>query len=137
MKKTTALLLSFLLIFGNVFWNVRPAPADDDQIFGANIQPNVLIAIDTSGSMDDSIPADPYDTAVIFPGTKTAAAVYKRTSPPTLYKNTVAEVPSSSARDALNSVAIGPDGSAAPGITSPRAITSITCRALPPRRSRR
>jgi len=104
MKKTTALLLSFLLIFGNVFWNVRPAPADDDQIFGANIQPNVLIAIDTSGSMADSIPADPYDTAVTFPGTKTAAAVYKRTSPPTLYKNTVAEVPSSSARDALNSV---------------------------------
>jgi hypothetical protein len=104
MKKATALFLSFLLIFGNIFWNVRTGRADDDQIFGANIQPNVLIAFDSSGSMADQISADPYDPAVTWAGTKTAGAVYKRTNPPTLYKNTVAEVPSSTARDALNSV---------------------------------
>ena len=39
-----------------------PSPAavfaDDSDIFGANIQPNVLIMIDDSGSMADAAPSD-------------------------------------------------------------------------------
>ena len=44
-----------------------PALADDSDIFGANIQPNVLILIDNSGSMDDYIDSIPYDEGTTFP----------------------------------------------------------------------
>jgi type IV pilus assembly protein PilY1 len=37
------------------------ALADDSDIFGANIQPNVLIMIDNSGSMADSAPSNSFD----------------------------------------------------------------------------
>ena len=37
--------------------------ADDSDIFGANIQPNVTIIIDSSGSMAVQMPADSYDPA--------------------------------------------------------------------------
>ena len=81
-----------------------PARADDSDIFGANIQPNVLLAFDTSGSMDDEIYADPYDIATTYTGTYVAAKVYKKTSSGySVYKDTIAEVPSASARTALTS----------------------------------
>ena len=50
MKRLTALVLiaTFLSL------QVHPAVfADDSDIFGANIQPNILILLDISGSMDD------------------------------------------------------------------------------------
>ncbi len=53
MKKAIALGLAVSLAFLTVPVNVRLARADDSDIFGANIQPNVLIAIDTSASMND------------------------------------------------------------------------------------
>src|SRR5215471_18684803 len=37
------------------------ALADDSDIFGANIQPNVVIMIDNSGSMNDSAPSNSFD----------------------------------------------------------------------------
>jgi type IV pilus assembly protein PilY1 len=37
------------------------ALADDSDIFGANIQPNVVIMIDNSGSMGDSAPSNTFD----------------------------------------------------------------------------
>jgi len=53
---------------------VHPAVfADDSDIFGANIQPNVVIMIDNSGSMADSAPSNSFDlpppsgTAAYYP----------------------------------------------------------------------
>lgn len=41
---------------------VHPAAfADDSDIFGANIQPNVVIMIDNSGSMADNAPSNSFD----------------------------------------------------------------------------
>jgi type IV pilus assembly protein PilY1 len=40
--------------------------ADDSDIFGANIQPNVLILLDSSGSMDDEITSQPYNAATTY-----------------------------------------------------------------------
>src|SRR5262250_3226118 len=41
---------------------VHPAVlADDSDIFGSNIQPNVVIMIDDSGSMADSAPSNSFD----------------------------------------------------------------------------
>ena len=37
------------------------ALADDSDIFGANIQPNVVIMIDDSGSMADNAPSNAFD----------------------------------------------------------------------------
>jgi type IV pilus assembly protein PilY1 len=51
MKKIIALCLAISLVFPIPF----PVFADDSDIFGSNIEPNVLIVLDTSGSMDDSI----------------------------------------------------------------------------------
>ncbi len=66
MKKAIALGLAVSLAFLNVPVNVRLARADDSDIFGANIQPNVLIAIDTSASMNDQIPSAPYDPKTLI-----------------------------------------------------------------------
>ncbi len=115
MRKTIALILLVSLI-------VFPIPAvrsDDSDIFiGANIEPNVMILIDSSQSMSDSITSNPYDPATTYAvvnkcGSQRNSAcvstvVYRRVSTNpntyTLYKNTVADVPSSSARTALNTV---------------------------------
>jgi type IV pilus assembly protein PilY1 len=51
-KKLLAAVQIVCLIFLNC-WNFRFARADDSDIFGNNITPNVLIALDTSGSMND------------------------------------------------------------------------------------
>lgn len=89
MKKLFVLILCLMLLPLNVplVW------ADDSDIFGANIQPNVMLFIDTSGSMDDSILADPYDSAATYTGTYTPTVVYKYQSKQySLYKTTVNEV---------------------------------------------
>lgn len=57
------------------------APADDTAIYGAatiNIQPNVLIIFDTSGSMSTKdVPGEYYDPATVYTGTYTSNAVYR------------------------------------------------------------
>jgi type IV pilus assembly protein PilY1 len=115
MKKLTALVLiaTFLVL------QVHPAAfADDSDIFGANIQPNILILLDSSGSMDDYIPSQIYTASTTYPvlnrcGTsKTSpcdsAKVYKSgfNNTYTVYKNDVASVPNppAAAQAALNSV---------------------------------
>src|SRR5512137_1720704 len=103
MKRLCALLLCLALLP----LNVPLVRADDSDIFGANIEPNILIFIDTSGSMDNTLPADPYDPAItytcIHTPCKTSAAVYKRTSNTYgWYANTIADVTSASARSALS-----------------------------------
>ncbi len=57
-KRLTALVIiaTFLSL------QVHPAVlADDSDIFGSNIQPNVVIMIDNSGSMADSAPSNSFD----------------------------------------------------------------------------
>ena len=57
--------------------------ADDTEIYGAvtnpDLEPNILIIFDSSGSMSTvDVPGDPYDPAVIYPGSYPANAVYQR-----------------------------------------------------------
>ena len=92
------------------------ARADDSDIFGANIQPNVLILLDSSGSMDDSIVSSPYVAATTYTVVNkcgsfknspcTATVVYKSGSSNTYtqYATNIAAVSSSSARNALSTV---------------------------------
>jgi type IV pilus assembly protein PilY1 len=93
-----------------------PARADDSDIFGANIQPNILILLDNSGSMDDVIDSIPYDknttyTVLAVCGSLknqncASPVVYKAVSGGkyTVYANTVNDVSKTSAKNALNSV---------------------------------
>jgi type IV pilus assembly protein PilY1 len=61
-------LMALVLIGAQlVFMLPQRAFADDSDIFGANIQPNVLIIIDNSGSMADDVPSNAYDTATSYP----------------------------------------------------------------------
>jgi type IV pilus assembly protein PilY1 len=93
-----------------------PAFADDSDIFGANIQPNILILLDNSGSMNDVIDSIPYDknttyTVLAICGSLKnqncdSPVVYKAVSGGkyTVYANTVNDVTKTSAKNALNSV---------------------------------
>ena len=99
-------LLALGLVVALIGLPIPPARADDSDIFGAEIQPNVLIAIDNSGSMGDLIYADPYDPGTTYtPATYVATKVYKKVSGVySVYANTIADVVSSaSARTALSS----------------------------------
>lgn len=124
LRKVLAILETILLMF---FWNVpllnlSLARADDTDIFGNNIAPNVMIAIDSSGSMSDSVGSlIPFSvsttyTPVTYKGTTyEAVKVYrKRTSSTSngyscssgspcyvFYANDIASVTSSSARTGL------------------------------------
>src|SRR5438309_2119788 len=114
-------LIAFALIATFLSLQVHPAAfADDSDIFGANIQPNVVIMIDNSGSMADSAPSNsfdapppsgsaPYYTALNICGKNqnqacTSAAVFKggSSSKYTSYANDVPSVNSASAQTALN-----------------------------------
>jgi len=108
-------ILRLFLIVGVVLAQLTPAFADDSDIFGRNVQPNVMILLDSSGSMDEDVPSMPYDNTFTYPtinkcGNPATAAcdpvkVYKLVSGKyTVYANTVALVTSSSARTALNNV---------------------------------
>jgi type IV pilus assembly protein PilY1 len=54
LRKTSAMIQIVCMVFLNV-WNVRIARADDSDIFGNNIAPNVMILLDSSQSMDDEV----------------------------------------------------------------------------------
>jgi type IV pilus assembly protein PilY1 len=116
MKTAIALALTAVLSL----WLLTPAVADDSDIFGANIQPNVMILIDSSQSMSDTVTSIAYDnnlspgypvvnrcginrdqpctTPVVFRQTSSNPNVYR------VYQNTIALVPSSSARAGLTNV---------------------------------
>jgi type IV pilus assembly protein PilY1 len=117
MRTRIALFLSGVL----ALFALSPAQADDTDIFGFNVQPNVLILFDSSGSMNDTITSNPYDPpthytvanrcgpfktdpcTATWQGSNPDGAVYQSGSKQTyrLYKNTIAEVSSSAARNAL------------------------------------
>ena len=127
MKKATALILTLCLVFANL----PSGFADDSDIFGVNIQPNIMIIIDDSGSMADSVPGNLYAPSTTYPavnqcssgggggghhggggggGTSacTSTAVYQQGSGGyggstyTLYANTIASVASATAQTALS-----------------------------------
>ncbi len=116
--KSVKRLSAFLVTAAAVAALVVPPPAlaDDSDIFGANIQPNVLILLDNSGSMAEVINSQPYvssDTYDIINqcgNLKTSPCstpvVYKAVSGGkyTVYAQAVADVNKSAARQALNSV---------------------------------
>ena len=122
-------LIAFALIATFLSLQVHPAAfADDSDIFGANIQPNVVIMIDNSGSMADSAPSNSFDvpppsgTAAYYPvldncdpagkgHSKTiqpcaSVKVYKSgsSSAYTTYANDVASVPDSPPHPAQNAL---------------------------------
>jgi len=106
MKKAIALALAVSLSILNFPLNLQPARADDSDIFGANIQPNVLILLDTSGSMSNLISTWPFEPATTYSGSKVASPnqgkVYKKTSTGySVYKNSISQVPNGTARTAL------------------------------------
>ncbi len=105
MRKVIALIQIFCI----VLWNVPLGKADDSDIFGTNVQPNVMILLDSSGSMDDQVASISYSPSTTYTGSNAAAKVYKKNCFfvfcwYTVYTNTVAEVNSASAQTALNSV---------------------------------
>ncbi len=53
-RKAIAFVQIIFMVFVNV-WNVRIVLADDSDIFGNNIAPNVMILLDSSQSMDDEV----------------------------------------------------------------------------------
>ena len=76
MNRILAMCLCVALILG-------PMPrvaADDTDIFGANIQPNILVFIDSSGSMDDYI--DQAEEAPAEPQRRRGRGEETRTSAP-------------------------------------------------------
>ena len=54
LRKAIAFVQIIFMVFLNV-WNVRIVLADDSDIFGNNIAPNVMILLDSSQSMDDEV----------------------------------------------------------------------------------
>jgi len=115
MKKTIAIIQIITILFWHG-WNLRPLFADDSDIFGTNIAPNVLILFDNSGSMSNTIPASGYSSSTTYntPLTYTTAKVYRKytkkkdckPNPKPCYKvyaNTIDDVTSAAARSALTS----------------------------------
>src|SRR3989304_5116215 len=101
MKKAT----SIFLIFSLLLMSGSPALADDSDIFGKDIEPNVMLLFDTSDSMDKDIPSIPYDVKTSYPGTYAPTKVYQKVSGKyTVYANSIAEVPNQSARDGLTTL---------------------------------
>ncbi|HEX2227900.1 MAG TPA: PilC/PilY family type IV pilus protein [Candidatus Binatia bacterium] len=114
MKKTIAILQVLSILLWNS-WNLKLALADDSDIFGTNIEPNVMILFDSSGSMDEEIFSHPYEAATTYstPAPYTGTKVYRKYTtksdcgslPRPCYKEyaaTISAVSNSSARSALS-----------------------------------
>jgi len=113
MKRLTALvLIAALLVL-----QVPPAVfADDSDIFGANVQPNVMFLLDNSLSMTDNINSQAYAPATTYAVVSTcgsswnsscaSAKVYQSNFWHTYlqYANSISSVSSSDARTALSTV---------------------------------
>ena len=68
-KKSTVKMISAVsLVVSLVLLGLSSARADDSDIFGANIEPNVMLLIDTSSSMKTEIPSSIYDPARSYSG---------------------------------------------------------------------
>lgn len=81
---------------------VSPALADDSDILGVNVVPNVVILFDTSQSMLDPVPSASYNPLTTYTGPYTSTVVYKNASGQnSLFRATVNDVPNAAARSAL------------------------------------
>jgi len=90
------------LVVSLVLLGLSSARADDSDIFGANIEPNVMILIDTSGSMWDTIDSTIYDSQTNYSGGYSTDVVYQRINDDySIYKNSITDVPNSNAQTAL------------------------------------
>jgi type IV pilus assembly protein PilY1 len=111
MRKLISVLVIACLVIPN---SIPVVYADDSDIFGRNVQPNVLILLDSSGSMEDEIVSSTYVPATAYTvqnrcrvGSSnnqpcTAVKVWKYSnSRYTEYAATISAVNSSSARTAL------------------------------------
>ena len=78
LRKAAALFQILCLVFLNV-WNLRFVKADDNDIFTFNVKPNVLLALTSSTSMNDTIFSVPYNSATTYstPLTYASTTVYK------------------------------------------------------------
>ena len=126
MKKIFAWILILFLVLGGHVPRLR---ADDSDIFGANVKPNVMLAMTSSTNMDTEIISEPYNASTTYatPATYTShivappaatAKIYKyvNTTPEcksatpsgkpcyTFYANTKDDVADSGATAALGSV---------------------------------
>jgi type IV pilus assembly protein PilY1 len=105
-RRPIALMQIVLMIFLNI-WNMRIVLADDSDIFGTNIEPNVMIALDSSGSMDDEISTNvAYNPNTTYPvDDYNATRVYrKQGNDYNKYANSISDVGSSAAQTALSTV---------------------------------
>jgi type IV pilus assembly protein PilY1 len=103
-------MLALVLLLA-LIWPPPLARADDSEIFGANVVPNIMLFIDSSGSMDDEIPAQPFVPDPPGPPYPTGspyydpAKVYQKTSSGYgVYTNSIDNVASSTARNSLRTV---------------------------------
>jgi type IV pilus assembly protein PilY1 len=114
MRKALAIVQIISIVLWNT-WSVRLVAADDSDIFGNNVEPNVLILLDTSGSMegaDGTITTQhPYDPAETYSGSRVSTTVYRRTCffgnffcTYNVYASSISDVNSSSAQTALSTV---------------------------------
>ncbi|MDH3445182.1 MAG: VWA domain-containing protein, partial [Deltaproteobacteria bacterium] len=114
MKKTIAILQVLSIIFFNS-WSLKSVLADDSDIFGTNISPNVMILFDSSGSMSGDIFSHPYVASTTYstPLTYTTTKVYQKYTSKSAcgslprpcylqYANTISAVNNSSAQTALS-----------------------------------
>jgi type IV pilus assembly protein PilY1 len=114
MRKTIAILQVLSVLFWNS-WTLKAVLADDSDIFGTNIAPNVMILFDSSGSMNDDIFSFPYvaGTSYTTPAPYTETKVYQKYTsksacgllPRPCYKQyatTISAVNNSSAQTALS-----------------------------------
>ena len=111
-------LIGLIVMVGFLVADPARVRADDSDIFGQAVQPNVLILLDSSGSMADEIPSESYNPATTYTVLNncsigftsgqpcTSAVVYKRYFFFwwTQYTVDIASVSSSTARDALSTV---------------------------------
>jgi type IV pilus assembly protein PilY1 len=104
-------VLALILVPALVCLAPLAARSDDSDIFGANVVPNIMLFIDSSGSMDDTIPAEPYVGLPPGPAYPTGTPYYdpykvykKTTSGYGLYANSIDDVDNSNARNSLRSV---------------------------------
>ena len=104
-KCTRKMITAVTLMFSLIFLNLSPARADDSDIFGSNIEPNVMLLIDSSGSMNNeptSSNSGAYDPSTTYPGSYTSTAVYKASAAVySLFAQTVEKVKYKNAEDAL------------------------------------
>ncbi len=104
--KINILSLSLLLII-TLSFNSFSKDTDLYMASGEGVEPNILIIFDNSGSMNDNVPAPPYNPDTLYdplvvPQSDAGKVYYRQTwGAWSLYTNSISDVPCSHARSAL------------------------------------